>query len=70
METLRLHSDLLIDADGGGALPEALVGSFEELGTDALVIKEDASFSQERREAWRVGEVFLKLAIPAIPDVG
>jgi hypothetical protein len=70
METLCFHPNLLIDADRGRPLSEPLVGAFEELGADIVVIEEDAGFPQERWEAWRVGEVFLKLLMPAIPDVG
>jgi hypothetical protein len=70
METLCLHPNLLIDADRGRPLSEPLVGAFDELGADAVVIEEDAGFPQERREAGRVGEVLLKLLMPAIPNVG
>ena len=41
MEALRLHPDLLIDADRGRSLPEPLVGSLDELGAYILVIKEN-----------------------------
>ena len=44
METLRLHPDLLIDADRGRSLPEPLAGSLDELGADILVIEEDTGF--------------------------
>ena len=50
METLRLHPDMFIDADRGWPLSEPLVGEFEELGADVVVIEEDAGFPQERWE--------------------
>ena len=44
VKTLCLHADLLIDADRGWPLAEPLVGTFDDLGTDAFVIEEDAGF--------------------------
>ena len=44
METFRLHPDLLIDTDGWRPLPEPLVGAFNKLGTDVVVVEEDAGF--------------------------
>src|SRR4030065_568402 len=70
MEAFRFHANLFIDADRGRSLSEPLVGSFEELGADAFVVKEDTGLPEERGEARRIGEVLLKLEMPAIADIG
>jgi hypothetical protein len=44
METLRLHPNLLIDADRGRPLSKPLVSALDELGADVVVIEEDAGF--------------------------
>jgi hypothetical protein len=44
MEAFRLHPNLFIDADRGWPLPEPLVGAFDKLGADVVVIEEDAGF--------------------------
>jgi len=70
METLCLHPNLLIDAGRGWPLSESVIGPFDKLSADVIVIEEDAGFPQERREPWRVREVLLKLLMPSISDVG
>jgi hypothetical protein len=44
MEAFCLHSNLFIDTDWERSLPEPLVGAFDDLGADVLVIEEDAGF--------------------------
>jgi hypothetical protein len=39
METLCLHPDLFVDADGGRSLSEPVVGPFDQLSGDVVVIE-------------------------------
>jgi hypothetical protein len=69
METLCLHPNLFIDANGGRSLSKPVIGPFDQLRADIVVIEKDPSFAEERWETWRAGEVLLKLLMSAISDV-
>jgi hypothetical protein len=70
VKTFRLHSNLLIHAGRRRALTESLVRPLDQVGADPVVVVEDAPFSQERREARRVGKLLFDLLVPSIADVG
>jgi hypothetical protein len=69
METLCLHPNLFVDGDGGRSLSKPVIGPFDQLRADIVVIEQDPCFAQERRETWRVGEILLKLLMSTISDV-
>jgi len=50
-------------------LAESVVRPLYQVGTDPVVVVKDTPFSQERRQAGRVGQFLFYLLMPSIPDV-